>query len=85
MGEWKYNLYAVSIGTIWKKLLCFMQDMLYCPPSETALDSNCVRNCAALIAHVDTVERREISGNLFSCFSRLYAVYYIDCSRNAFG
>ena len=60
-----------SVGRMWRKLFCFMQQVLYCSVSETAPDTQCMRSWADPIANMDTVERSEISGNLFSCFSRL--------------
>jgi hypothetical protein len=59
------------VGSMWRKLFCFMQHVLYCSVSETAHGTQCMRICADPIANMDTVGRREISGNLFSCFSRL--------------
>jgi len=48
-----------------------MQQVLYCSVSETAHGTPCVRSCADPIANVDIVERREISGKIFSGFSRI--------------
>ena len=55
-----------SVGSMWRKLFCFMQQVLYCSVSETAPDTQRMRSWADPIANVDTVEKREISGKLFS-------------------
>jgi len=56
---------------MWRKLFCFMQQLLYCSVSEQPLIPFCMRSWTDPIPNVDTVEKREISGNLFSSFSRL--------------
>jgi len=46
-----------------------MQQVLYCSVNETAPDNQYMRSWAEPIANVVTVERREISAQIFSFFS----------------
>ena len=59
------------VGSMWRKLFCFMQQVLYGSVSETAPDTQCMRSCADPTANVDTVEKREISGKILSFFVKL--------------
>ena len=51
---------------MWRKLFCYVQQVLYCSVSETASDTQCMRNWTDRRANMDAVERRENLENSFT-------------------